>query len=352
MKLKYLAPQNCKAILPKFVDTHLLKDFDKFLDELNDYELQKGIVEKLVKRNQRTQSQKVWDRYLYHDIEISFLADYRTGETRWHLQDNIENPENARPKSNQVVNVMFSIVQTNGFRWTFKVPLQYLLKGWGDANEGHQVYVHCIELIPKNDPSSERIKKCYTGITKRNWLKRLDEHLAEVRSGGNKLFHRAWREAIEGKDLVYHSHLQWTNFTYEEAMEWEERYVDIHCLSPKGLNMIPGGFKGLKFLHKHRITDRVGISLEERDKAIARYVKQHPRKGMPNPFISELWQDDEYYLKVISSKEKTLTVEQVHAIRVLAAQGFSIEDITEKVGALSEQQVKNVISGRTYSRIH
>jgi hypothetical protein len=63
----------------------------------------------------------------------------------------------------------------------------------------------------------------------------------------------------------------------EAAMAWEELYVDKWSLAPKGFNMIPGGFKGLRFLHKHRITDRVGITLKERDRAIVEYVRQNPR---------------------------------------------------------------------------
>lgn len=47
-------------------------------------------------------------------------------------------------------------------------------------------------------------------------------------------------------------------------MEREERHVDRFAYGPNGLNMIPGGFKGLQFLHEHRITDRTYISLEDK----------------------------------------------------------------------------------------
>lgn len=132
-------------------------------------------------------------------------------------------------------------------------------------------------------------------------------------------------------------------------MNWEERFVD--GLGPKSLNMIPCGFEGLRHLYEHRITDRLSIPLEERDRAIAEYVRQHPRKGIPNPFISELWQDDEFYLKVIEARPKTLSPGQVRRIRELAEKGRPVPEIAAEVGARNELQVRNVISGRYYKRI-
>jgi hypothetical protein len=147
------------------------------------------------------------------------------------------------------------------------------------------------------------------------------------------------------------SHLRDINLTYQDAMDWEERTVDRVAYGPNGLNMIPGGFKGLRLLHEHRVTDRVHISLEERDKAIAEYARRNPRKGVPNPFIAELWQDDDYYRKVILTRSKTLSPDQVRRIRELAKLGRPVTEIKEEVGALNEVQVKNVIVGRHYGRI-
>ena len=142
------------------------------------------------------------------------------------------------------------------------------------------------------------------------------------------------------------------NLTYEDAMNWEEYHVDTVAYGPQGLNMIPGGFKGLEYLHKLRITDHVNISLEERNKAIEEYVRRNPRKGIPHPFMSELWEDDEFYLRVIQARDKTLTPNQVRQIRELADMGWSVSQITKEVNALNETQVKNVLAGRTYRRIH
>ncbi|NNC63906.1 MAG: hypothetical protein HKN84_03895 [Gammaproteobacteria bacterium] len=80
------------------------------------------------------------------------------------------------------------------------------------------------------------------------------------------------------------------NLTFEDAMKWEEDGVEKFACEPNGLNMIPGGSKGLKFLHKHRITDRAGISLDGRDSSISDYHLQNSRKNIPNPFMAGLWE--------------------------------------------------------------
>lgn len=188
------------------------------------------------------------------------------------------------------------------------------------------------------------------GITGRDWLLRLREHIGEIRRGSRKRFHTAWRESMGMNDVLFTSSLIDLNQTFEDAMNWEERNVDRVAYGPNGLNMIPGGFKGLKFLHKHRITDRINIPLEERDKAIADFVRGNPRKGIPNPFIAELWKDDEFYLKVIEARSNTLSQEQVKMIRELNELGRSVAEITKEVGALNEPQVKRVIEGKTYTR--
>jgi hypothetical protein len=40
--------------------------------------------------------------------------------------------------------------------------------------------------------------------------------------------------------------------------------------------MIPGGFKGLRFLHKLGVTTKVNVSLEEREQAISEFIRQNP----------------------------------------------------------------------------
>lgn len=360
MKSKYLDIRNCKALLPETFGVSVMRDFDKYLDELNSDPNHKGIVDKLILRNQKTQGSKTsWDRLLHYDIDVCLSLDFTKQQIQKNIQDYYAFPEFARKGLNQRVVAQFSHLFEDGIRWTYKMPLQGLLKSWGDANEGYQCYVHIItyglidDAINRTDSHGNKVREMpYTGITGRNWLQRLNEHISEIRHGSNKLFHRKWRESIGGEGMVYNSELQMLNASFEAAMAWEEMYVDKWSLAPKGFNMIPGGFKGLRFLHEHRITDRVDITLKERDRAIEEYVRQNPRKGIPNPFMSELWEDDDFYLRVIEARDKTLTPNQVRQIRALADMGWSVPQITKEVNALNETQVKNVLAGKTYKRIH
>jgi len=192
----------------------------------------------------------------------------------------------------------------------------------------------------------------YVGITGRNWLLRLGEHIREMYRGSRKRFHAAWSESLGLSDVLFVSSLLDVNLTFEQAMDWEELHVEKFAYGPNGLNMIPGGFEGLRQLHKLGIIARQDISLDEREIAMAEYLRQNPRKGIPNPFMAELWKDDNHYLKVNEAIPGRLSAEQVRLIRKLAADGVSVEEIITEVGALNETQVKNVIAGRTYQRVH
>ena len=137
---------------------------------------------------------------------------------------------------------------------------------------------------------------------------------------------------------------------YENAMNWEEAEVDRIASDQFGLNMIPGGFKGLKFLHKRRLIKSMDITLEERENAIADYIREHPRKGIPNPFLSQLWEDDDFYLRINEANPKRLSEQQVEKILDLHKMGWSIPQITIEVGALNEKQVNGVITEKNYGR--
>ncbi|MCE2612779.1 hypothetical protein LVD13_07330 [Flavobacteriaceae bacterium D16] len=350
MKLKFLDVQNCRALLPDSDGLPTLQKLDECLEEINNE--YPGSIKALIKTNEKSMiGFKGSKRLCISHIKIAQGVDFqeRVINTRAIFED--------RPYPAE-----FMIVQFFGNRISQKiiVPLQYLLKGWGNGREGHQCYMHYVshnmdkkvnmETMQWKDSDSDNYY--YAGITGRDWLKRLNEHIGEMRRGSAKSFHKAWRESWGVSNVQFSSYLREINLSYEEAMDWEEIMVDSLGKDGNCLNMIPGGFKGLKFLHEHRITDRVKIPLKERDRAIAKYAKQNPRKGIPNPFIAELWKDDEYYLKIIEARPKTLSHEQVILIRELHKKGYSLEQITKEVEAINQRQVKRVIEGKTYRRYH
>ena len=174
-----------------------------------------------------------------------------------------------------------------------------------------------------------------------------------MRRGSNKAFHQAWREMMGIKEVLHVSTLVNVNYDKDKAMLWEEWAVDSHgtVSSPNILNMIPGGYKGMKELYKLGITKREKISLKERDKAIAEYLKRYPRRGMPAPWVKEYWQEYENYKKYIDKRTDTLSEDQVRLIRSLHKIGRTPAEIVLEVGARNERQVKDVISGRYYSSV-
>ncbi len=174
-----------------------------------------------------------------------------------------------------------------------------------------------------------------------------------MRTGSNKTFHRAWREYQGRSDVLLNSELVALNHSYDGAMKWEEWIVDRYMAEKRSLNMLPGGYKGLQALHKFGLLDRVtNVSLEERERAVDEYAKRHPRAGVPNLLIAGLWEDDDFYSKVIEGRSNTLTRAQVQRIRELAALGWSVEHIAEDVNARNAEQVRRVLIGQTYSRMH
>lgn len=286
------------------------------------------------------------------DADIVYSVDLATGQINRELKDYRKHSEFARPMEHRRVVVHLQLTHPDRTRWVIELPLQSLMKGFGDPEEGYQCYSHSIGL---QDSATQSIlqQNYYCGITSRNWLKRMAEHQAEIRSGSNKTFHKAWREYQGRADVLLCSELVVLNHTYEAAMGWEEFIVDRMMAEGRSLNMIPGGFKGLRLLHTlGHLKRATNVSLQERDQAIAEYARRQPRAGVPNLLIAGLWQDDAFYARVIGGRSNTLSAEQVRRIRLLSSQGIAPEQIAAEVGARNIDQVKRVIKQRTYTRMH
>ncbi|HKI60586.1 MAG TPA: GIY-YIG nuclease family protein, partial [Mariprofundaceae bacterium] len=325
---------------------------DECLRQVNDIPGRNhGLFDKLIKHNKSTKNMTHSSKRL-----LNIQMDIAQGLFLVEKTINTQVRDRPFPGPAQLHTVL---EYGDGTVWKTLVPLQYLLKEWGDANTGYQCYVHSIS---KNLPKTETVHQFvsrqmsdedtyyYVGITGRNWLKRLGEHIAETRRGNRRLFYQTLRESMGWHGVLYTSTLMEINQSFDEAMNWEESHVDDIASDQYGMNMIPGGFKGLKYLHKLGLTKKVRVSLKERDRAISDIVRQNPRKGIPNPFIKAWWEDDEHYEQVNEANPKRLTVEQRKEIRRMHAEGASIQEITERVGALDERQVKNFLAGKTYKR--
>lgn len=112
----------------------------------------------------------------------------------------------------------------------------------------------------------------YIGVTRRPFVMRMTEHLADMKSGGGHLLHSVWRDLSKREiphrviaQLVAHS----TN--EDDVYEMEEKAVAEYTLAPRGLNMIPGGRSGIAHLK------RLGFhtaGFENRDRLLAEAIAQ------------------------------------------------------------------------------
>lgn len=325
----------------------LAESLDNYLVHLN----QSGerLPEILLAHNLGSQRDRTKCDLARVDADILLEFEVSTNRHNYSLKDYRANPEFARPLEEQRVVGHVQVIYPDRTQWAIHLPLQALMRGFGDPEQGHQGYAHTIALLDaEGNVTSEHL---YCGITGRNWLERMAEHFREIRTGSNKTFHRAWREFQGRKDVLLNSELIVLNQSYEAAMAWEEWIVDRHKAAGNSLNMIAGGFKGLRELHQLGLA-RQDATLEERDAALENYAKRHPRSGIPNFLIAGLWEDDAYYERVIQGRSNTLSKDQVRRIRYLASLGWDADRICAETGARNVDQVRRVMVKKTYVRMH
>ncbi|EJM23334.1 hypothetical protein PMI24_05310 [Pseudomonas sp. GM25] len=247
-------------------------------------------------------------------------------------------------------------------RRIFSVPIQCVLKGWGNVESGHMIYEHNISAMDFAELQFEPAS--YIGLTSRNWQTRYKEHQRDALTGSELIFHTSLRKVFNcdsllqsglgnfelvRKGAILLSELQYVNLSYEEAMQIEEKMVE-RTLYPKGLNMIPGGFAGFQFLHKLGLLNRTESSIDERDKATSKYLLGESRPRLA-PWVKDRWADDQFYEQIIFKRSNTLNRDQILSIRQYGNEwGFDPDLIANLVGA-NYRQVRDVLSGKYYSRI-
>lgn len=308
----------------------------------------KGVGEKLLKSNRRYKSGS-WQ--LFDELDFDITHSCVEGEpVETMVKPYFAFEKFRRSKEETRVVVHATVARFEGTTWTISFPLQYIMKGYPKIKNQHFGYGHKIALFDEDGGFDKEY--IYVGVTGRNWLQRMNEHFNEIKSGSNKLFHQTWREFTGKENIMLSSELVVGDHSFEQIMSWEEDFVDRYMELGVSLNMIPGGFKGMRFLHKHRLLNSDRVSIKKRNAALVEYQRQHPKAGIPNLLISELWKDDEYAARIICGPEGRLSVQQVQEIRDLNGMGIPLEKIVKLVKALSIQQVQRVISGETYTRIH
>ena len=268
--------------------------------------------------------------------------------------------------------------RTGPRRSVISAPLPYLAHQPRNFVRQYVIYLHHLGgrkvSDPDPDPASLRPSYgddylTYIGLTKQGWQKRFSQHMSKARSGSPLRFHQALRDNYVGARVIGHRVLTLCE-TEKEAMDLEEMFVKggtredfrdpdsfekkgekwvFGTLYPKGLNMIPGGYAGLKVLHKMGVMkDNQPFNVDQRDDLLIEALK---RGGQANPLLAAHWNDENYATKVICGPEGRLKPNQIQEARTLGLLGRETSEITNIVGAKNERQIKNLLQGSTYSRI-
>jgi hypothetical protein len=278
---------------------------------------------------------------------------------------------------------------------SFIAPLEYLL-GFNEhlvLREGsYQLYSHTIlssdnqaaiikdlEAIRDNNqygnmPSIQQFHKdnmlIYVGITRRTWLERYRQHCNDMCRGSNLLFHRALRGEFCHIGIFEHI-VERAGLTEKQALEIEEKEVEkrsLHSLHPSGLNMIPGGYAGLKCVHN--FASRTGYKLDKELSAdtleavlvdVQRYsLKKHFKTTdikRVNDEIARLWREDiNFRIKATTGQQNRFSYQQIKAARIWDASGWSKEKILESLHKIDTKkigmdQLERLLKGETYASI-
>ena len=277
---------------------------------------------------------------------------------------------------------------------TFIIPLEYLL-GFNEKAvlrdgsyqlyshtilpSGNQDFINEIKIDKKSADYSNLLSKqehyqhkalVYVGITKQTWQKRYHRHFCDSGRGSNLLFHRALRSEM-GKIGVIEHIVERAGLTEKQAFEIEEKEVEkrsLHSLYPNGLNMIPGGYAGLKYVHQY--ATRTGFSLNSKltvdniESVLVDVQRHNLNKQFQtsdiqqvNAKIARLWAEDiDYRINVMTNHHNRFSFRQIQAARIWHACGWSFEKIHNYLQKLDSRKINReqlacLLRGETYASI-
>ena len=309
MKLKHVNPHNVRHLIPAWaIDPFAAA---KHIDELLDRFLGGR-------------------RLLHWTQNLEFWVEFIEEGDRFRTRIAVPQPGN-------VLDARFQgrVHVVRGNR-SIEVPLNDMLKGSPSLDGTYSVYIHAID---------SEVPLHYVGVTKNRWFDRLAQHESRARGGSPYIFHRALRDHAE-KPIKHICFL--TSLNRETAMKVEEEWVDLIGLYPKGMNMIPGGDAGIRYLHTLGALVRTP---EERDEELDRIASVETLLGKPNPLCAARWAADQDFVnRVICGHGGRLSVDEVRAIRMLSVAGRTAREIS---GVLSRDahRVSRVMKGTTYARV-
>ena len=274
---------------------------------------------------------------------------------------------------NQRENGHHLIVGLKGSKESFIVPLPLVLMAFEDRvckSGTYQVYEHT--LIRKTSTGLVTTENYmngagqYVGITSRTWQQRAKEHAHAARRGSYLLFHRAMRGDLF--DVDQHEHIvARAGLSRSQALQVEEIEVEARTLRdthPNGLNMIPGGEAGLRFLSSMSKRAASSIDLEKVDDLLEAEINRSLRqpglrvKGAhSNEKLAALWKTDiDFRIRTMTGQAKRLSYRQIRNARIWHAAGWLLEKILLTLNGMddrvvTQEQLERLLSGKTYESI-
>ncbi|OSP53724.1 hypothetical protein [Pseudoruegeria sp. SK021] len=317
-----------------------------------------------------------------YDLRVIIAAD-GSQPLRRVLNHQIEIlPHHDRPFSRYSGCHLIVVTASETSQAGYIVPLGYVLHGLGDIvlrKDGYQIYQH--HLYPSSAPmpftpisldadpglpwsTYAGTGLVYTGLTSRDWATRLKEHQRAARSGSGTLFHHALRDHFFPIVKTEHEILR-VGLTRAEAMRLEEIEIEAKSLFPihnRGLNMIPGGEAGMRFISKWRKTDGSlpdpGRVEEAYDDALSEMLNARRADCAPDgSAIARLWAENlSYRIGVTCGRSDRLSQLQITFARIWDACGWPQEKIALNLDGVDRRratlsQVRDLLAGRTYAEI-
>jgi hypothetical protein len=249
--------------------------------------------------------------------------------------------------------VVLHILVKNKFNtsWAVHIPLQAVMLGFGNPSDGYQCYAHFITFLGADGTPSDRHELYYCGITKRGWLKRMSEHFRKSEKESKNKFHQEWRKYQGDAHVMLNSELIALNHTHEGAMLWEEWMVAKYIVGSNSLNTIHGGFKGLEELGVFKLPEGAREGMKTCPGFQVSYFGNVSRKGITNPYMKKLWEDDQFYAKSVGNRANAFSQETIAKIRGLARDGLDAAAIGKQLGVSNLRRLSNIMKGKTYHRM-
>jgi hypothetical protein len=226
-------------------------------------------------------------------------------------------------------------------------PIEFLSGKYKHPQRKHLIYNHAVKsAVYDEDGNLQSGEFKYIGQTKQGWQKRLQQHVGQAKSGSNTIFHRTMRANDFSIAVTKIMHIC---LSADEADTEEEKLVYQDSLFPLGLNMIPGGKAGARFLFEHA-GPRGEVEADRREEALSEIIRES-RKNGANPALSARWSDDAFAIRMICAHRNRLKPNQIENAKLLRAAGHSDASVASMIGAKDPAQVRRMLSGKTYSRV-